>query len=1426
MQTLKTQLATLLLSTLCLLTGAFAQFSPSQDSYTFSHRGAQNYGTAPTIIVESSSIARPPAISNAYIQFDLSSIPSSYTGANVSKASLKLFVNGMANAGSFNVDMVNGSWTELGISYNNAPALGTTIASSIPLTTANAHDYVIVDVTSAVQAWLDGSQPNDGIALVANSGLGVLFDSKENTATSHPPELDIVFAGGGGAITGITTAPSSGLMGGGSTGNLSLSLINTCSIGQVLAWNGAGGGWVCSTVSGGGGGITGSGTVNSLPLFNGVTSLASSNVFQSSTNTNIGIGTATPQATLDVNGAVNAATSLNLGGNPFAFGSYPNQNAFVGFAGNSTMTGLYNTASGFQALLSNTTGTGNAASGTLALTHNTTGSQNTAVGGAALANNTLGFYNTASGNQALLSNTIGGDNTASGFQALDFNTTGGGNTALGYEAGDPTNSVPTSGSNNTFVGYIANPGTQTTLNNATAIGANAQVTASNALVLGSIFGTNGCNTPCGSVSVGIGTTAPAYPLDVNGVIRSSTGGFMFPDGTVQITKATGGGSGTVTSVAVITGGGLAASPNPITGSGALTIDTSVVPLLATSNTFGGAITAPSFNGSGAGLTNVNAAALGGFPSSTFATLGANAFNGNQTIAGMVGIGTTTPQATLDVNGTVNATTGFNIGEYPFAFGSLLHSNAFLGFAGNSNPSNTGTGNTANGTQAFYSNTTGGGNSAFGVRALLYNTTGNGNTAIGSGALADNTGDTTGNGSNNTAVGIGSLGYNSIGNDNTALGDTSGLPQNFGAITGSINTFLGAHTTVDTGTRNNTTAIGAYAEVAESNALVLGSILNTNNCTAANSCASTNVGIGTTTPQATLDVEAPNGTPFPTVIFGSGSNPAQFTVNSLTTNITGQASISETSGSSNIAINSAGLQLTGVEILLKGATTIQGAGPTNVIGDLAVTGMVTCGSGCGGGGGGSGTVTSVATGLGLTGGPITTSGTLSINTAVVPQLGVANTFTGANKFTGSTTAAAITATSLTANTGGFGPGNIYGNNLYLYTPNGPSYPFAYASGSSVDDSAFLGFAGENINQSCPGDFNTAIGWRALNVNGPACGFQAIFNTAVGAQALTSNTVGLDNTATGYTALYQNITGNYNVAHGDSALYNNTAGNNNTASGHSSLLDTTGSFNTGSGSNALQYNASGSYNTALGALSGPDSASTALTNSTAIGAYAVVSQSNSLVLGSIANTNGCTSPCSSTSVGIGTATPQATLDVVGGANFSGTVNIATLNVTGSLSKPAGTFKIDHPLDPANKYLYHSFVESPDMMNVYNGNISTDGFGLATVTLPDWFEALNRDFRYQLTVIGQFAQAMVASEISHNQFTIRTDKPNVKISWQVTGIRQDAYANAHRVQVEEDKPAQDQGHYLHPELFGAGPEQAVGYRASAKTVAAQAPGATLHQ
>jgi len=146
------------------------------------------------------------------------------------------------------------------------------------------------------------------------------------------------------------------------------------------------------------------------------------------------------------------------------------------------------------------------------------------------------------------------------------------------------------------------------------------------------------------------------------------------------------------------------------------------------------------------------------------------------------------------------------------------------------------------------------------------------------------------------------------------------------------------------------------------------------------------------------------------------------------------------------------------------------------------------------------------------------------------------------------------------------------------------------------------------------------------------------------------------------------------------------------------------------------------------------------------------------------------------------------------FSGRVD-----VIGALGKLGGGFRIDHPLDAPNSYLQHSFVESPDMMNVYNGNVTTDDDGNAMVELPSYFEALNRDFRYQLTVIGQFAQAIVTEEVRDNRFGVRTDKPNVRVSWQVTGIRQDAWANAHRVEVEQAKPDDERGRYLAPEEHG---------------------------
>ena len=80
--------------------------------------------------------------------------------------------------------------------------------------------------------------------------------------------------------------------------------------------------------------------------------------------------------------------------------------------------------------------------------------------------------------------------------------------------------------------------------------------------------------------------------------------------------------------------------------------------------------------------------------------------------------------------------------------------------------------------------------------------------------------------------------------------------------------------------------------------------------------------------------------------------------------------------------------------------------------------------------------------------------------------------------------------------------------------------------------------------------------------------------------------------------------------------------------------------------------------------------------------------------------------------------------------------------------------------------------------------------------------------MTYTRAIAQAIVATELNDNQFVIQTDKPNVKVSWEVTGIRQDPWANAHRIPVEEDKDASERGHYIHPELYNHPKEDAVIY------------------
>lgn len=553
---------TFLIAALSLIAvSASAQITPLGDAYTNTAAPAAKYGANVLLGVDGASEI-------TYIQFNLESIPST---ASISQATLKLYVNSVTTSGSFDVDYVNGTWSESTIDASNAPALGANIASNVNVTASDKNQYILVNVTPAVQAWLSGSEPNNGLALVANGSFHATFDSKENATTSHPPELDIAFAGGDGTITGVTTGSGSGLSGGGTSGALNLSLTNTCATNQVLEWNGSA--WACSTAGTGtitgvtaGTGLTGGGTSGSLTL--NVNTATLNSTYAQLTAANTFTGSQTVNGNLSATGMV-SGSGFQIGSNLFDYGSSISGNAFLGFGGNATTTGLDNTAAGAGAFAENTTGNLGSAFGYQALTSNTTGS-----------------LNTAAGYHALYSNTTGNNNTAMGYSSLTGNGTGSNNTAVGYVSGVTTNATLITGSNNTFLGANTNVGIQNALSNATAIGAEAQVTASNSLVLGSINGVNGAAS---SVNVGIGTTAPAYTLDVHGTgnftgLVNFASGQTFPLSNGSVTDSMLANSAvTVAAGTGLTGGGSVS----LGGTTTFNVDTTKIPLLAASNTFTG-----------------------------------------------------------------------------------------------------------------------------------------------------------------------------------------------------------------------------------------------------------------------------------------------------------------------------------------------------------------------------------------------------------------------------------------------------------------------------------------------------------------------------------------------------------------------------------------------------------------------------------------------------------------------------------------------------------------------------------------------------------------------------------------------------------------------------------------------------------------------
>lgn len=158
--------------------------------------------------------------------------------------------------------------------------------------------------------------------------------------------------------------------------------------------------------------------------------------------------------------------------------------------------------------------------------------------------------------------------------------------------------------------------------------------------------------------------------------------------------------------------------------------------------------------------------------------------------------------------------------------------------------------------------------------------------------------------------------------------------------------------------------------------------------------------------------------------------------------------------------------------------------------------------------------------------------------------------------------------------------------------------------------------------------------------------------------------------------------------------------------------------------------------------------------------------------------------------------------------------------TLLSPLKFFRIDHPLDPANKYLLHASVESSERKNLYDGVVRLDRKGEAVVQLPKWFEALNKDIRYQLCALGGPSPNLhLRRELKNGRFQIAGGRPQQRVCWQITGVRQDAMARRHPMRVEENKPVAERGLYQNPEAHGKPAAKGIGYRrASARRQALQ--------
>jgi hypothetical protein len=505
-----------------------------------------------------------------------------------------------------------------------------------------------------------------------------------------------------------------------------------------------------------------------------------------------------------------------------------------------------------------------------------------------------------------------------------------------------------------------------------------------------------------------------------------------------------------------------------------------------------------------------------------------------------------------------------------------------------------------------------------------------------------------------------------------------------------------------------------------------------------------VGIGTITPAATLDVKGAatvrGNLLLPalgaaTAVKGSNSNPGSFQASSFNSGT--KAAVNQTFQLQAEPLGNNTTTPSGTLNLLFGSGT---AAPAETGLKISSKGLFTFAPGQTFPGTGNGTVTSVAlaapsSDFTVSGSPITGAGTLNLGWTVAPDPGNTPNAIVKRDNTGSFTANALTANQVFANA--------------VVASTSLDAPTITSSGTVTVNTAN---SNPVVAQSSAITALAILGYASAT-SGPGTGVYGETNSS---DALATGILGVASATTGFAQAVNGIS-----------------------------LSPSGLGVVGQG---------GSVNlSTTGANFGGNSIGT-LGDSALVGGIGALGTADDGVALEAANKSART-----TAIFLSLGTGNILQGVANGGSVrmdnNGTVHATGGFVTGS----AVQSRMDHPLDPSGKYLYHASIESSEMLNLYTGNTVLDADGSAAVSLPDWFTALNEDFRYQLTPIGGFAQLYIAEKITGNQFRIAGGRAGLEVSWLVTGVRRDAYAKMHPLVVESDKQGEERGHYLHPDAFG---------------------------